>query len=273
MDLRPLGKTGIRVSPLALGTVAIGRTEGLKYPRQRPLPGDQAVQALLHRAMELGINTLDTAPAYGSAEERLGRLLPGRREDWILVTKAGEEFEGGRSRFDFSRPAVEASVARSLRHLRTDHLDAVLLHSDGLIEQDLDSCDGLAALRDLKSRGILRAIGISTKTPMGAAHALSRCDAVMLTLNPRDRADAPAVAEAQRRGVGVLVKKGLLSGHLGAVQSPLRPQESGAGCPDPIEASLRFILAHPGVSCVVTGTTDIAHLEHNAAAAARISTP
>lgn len=269
MDLRPLGNTGILVSPLALGTVRIGRTEGLKYPRGYTLPDDDEVRLLLGRAVELGVNVLDTAPAYGSAEGRLGALRPGRRADWVIVTKAGEEFEDGRSRFDFSRARIEASVARSLRDLRTDYLDAVLLHSDGVMERSLDSCDGLAALLDLRTRGCVRAVGVSTKTVEGARRAAGLCDVVMLTLNPRDRADAPVIAEATRRGVGVLIKKGLLSGHVACVREHLLPGEPGSECGDAVEASLRFIFSHSGVGSVAVGTADAEHLKHNVAAAER----
>ncbi len=76
MELRPLGSTGIKVSLLGLGTVKLGRNEGVKYPRPFDLPDDRSVVALLETAQSLGINLLDTAPAYGRSEERLGALRP-----------------------------------------------------------------------------------------------------------------------------------------------------------------------------------------------------
>lgn len=82
MPQRALGRTGIVVSPLGLGTVALGRAEGLKYPRPVRIPTDEDALELLSRARAVGVNLIDTAPAYGLAEERLGSLLPGRREDW-----------------------------------------------------------------------------------------------------------------------------------------------------------------------------------------------
>jgi aryl-alcohol dehydrogenase-like predicted oxidoreductase len=98
---RPLGNTGLIVSPLGLGTVKLGRDQGVKYPNGFTIPDDAAARALLDQARALGINLIDTAPAYGVSEQRLGPLLRGQREDWVIVSKVGEEFENGQSRFDF----------------------------------------------------------------------------------------------------------------------------------------------------------------------------
>ncbi|MGB5762784.1 MAG: aldo/keto reductase, partial [Sedimenticolaceae bacterium] len=131
MDLRPLGSTGIQVSPLGLGTVKLGRNQQVKYPSAFKLPDDRQVIELLDLARELGINLLDTAPAYGSSQERLGRLLGAGRRDWVIVSKVGEIFENGESRFDFGFDHTIATVEQSLRTLRTEYLDCVLIHSDG----------------------------------------------------------------------------------------------------------------------------------------------
>jgi len=129
--MRALGNTGLQVSALGLGTVKLGRDRGVKYPDAYSLPDDRSAALLLDRARELGINLLDTAPAYGSSEQRLGRLLAGQRQHWLLCTKVGEEFANGRSHYDFSPEHVRRSVERSLRRLATSVLDIVLVHSDG----------------------------------------------------------------------------------------------------------------------------------------------
>jgi len=272
VELRPLGSTGVLVSALGLGTVKLGRTEGVKYPRAFELPGDEDARSLLELAAELGINLLDTAPAYGTSEERLGRLLAGERERWIISTKVGEEFERGVSRFDFSARHVRQSVERSLRRLGTDRLDLVLVHSDGdeagVPREQAESerprrgararpLEALHALAELRREGKVRAAGFSAKTVAGARAAMAGSDVLMLTLNPEEREMLPVVREACAAGVGVLVKKALVSGRL-----------EGLGA-DPVEACLRFALGEPGVSSVVVGTIDPAHLRHDAAAAER----
>lgn len=258
MELRPLGTTGIDVSVMGLGTVKLGRSEGVKYPTPAVIPGDDDVVRLLHTAVEVGVNLIDTAPAYGVSEERLGRLLPGPRGRWVIGTKAGEEFEGGVSRFDFSREAIIASAERSVQRLRCGHLDILLLHSDGVIEHSLEASGALEALADLKQRGVIRCFGVSTKTPEGALAAVACCDVVMVTLNPGARADLPAIDAARVKGVGVLIKKALASGHLGV--------GGERGGDDALRQTLGFSATTPGVSSVIVGTTSVENLRRNAVA-------
>jgi aryl-alcohol dehydrogenase-like predicted oxidoreductase len=248
MEYRDLGRTGMSVSVLGLGTVKLGRNEKLSYPEPFDLPDEAAARRLLDTAHDLGINLLDTAPAYGTSESRLGRLLAGRRDDWLICTKVGEHFEHGRSTFDFTPDAVRASVIRSLERLRTDRLDIVLIHSDGNDREILDHFGTLDALEDLKRSGVIRAVGISHKTTDGARRALEvGCDVIMATLNLDYREELPAIAAAAEAGCGVLIKKALASGHAGA-------------------ESLRFAAGCPGVSSVIVGTLNPEHLRANARA-------
>ena len=244
---RPLGSTGIEVSAIGLGTVKLGRDTGLSVA-PFAIPGTRAARALLDRARELGVNLLDTAPAYGESEERLGALLHGARERWVLCTKAGESFDGRRSRHDFTPKAIRESVEASLRRLRTDYLDIVLIHSDGRDVDILERSDALEALDALKRAGKIRASGFSHKTEEGGRLALSRCDVLMSALSFTDRRQIDVVRDAGENGVGVLVKKAL---------------DSGRAPPE----SLRYVAGRPGVSSVVIGTVDPAHLEADILAA------
>lgn len=260
MELRPLGATGLRVSPLGLGTVKLGRNQGVKYPHPFALPSDREARVLLDRAWDWGINLLDTAPAYGDSEERLGRLLRQNRRDWVIVTKVGEEFRNGVSHFDFSAAATRASVERSLRRLGVETLDAVLIHSSGDDLTLLEQQDVLPALRDLQQAGWVRAVGMSSKTVVGGLRAVDCCDLVMVAYNSLQREDLPVIRAAYAASKGVLIKKGLLSGHLDALASP-----------HPARAALELIYAEPGVSSVVIGTLNPAHLQANAAVAAELT--
>lgn len=247
--LRALGATGLNVSALGLGTVKLGRNQGVKYPGGFELPDDASATVLLELAADIGINLLDTAPAYGSSEERLGQLLR-NREHWVLGSKCGEEFENGRSRFDFSARHTRFSVERSLRRLRTDWLDLVLIHSDGNDLDILERSDCVATLLKLKQEGLVRAIGMSTKTDAGGCAAARLLDVVMLTWN-REQRDEEALRTARELGKGVLVKKGLMSGHV---------QSSGE---DSLRGSMARVLREPGVSSMIVGTINPAHLEAN----------
>jgi len=159
---RPLGSTGIDVSSLGLGTVKFGRNQEVKYPTGFSLPVDRAIESLLDVARENGINLLDTAPAYGSSEQRIGRLLRDR-DQWVICTKVGEEFTTGKSFFDFSAEHTRRSVERSMRDMKTDYLDIVLIHSDGEDLKILEQTDCLATLLKMQEKGQIRAIGMSTK--------------------------------------------------------------------------------------------------------------
>jgi aryl-alcohol dehydrogenase-like predicted oxidoreductase len=251
MIRRMLGRTGIEVSLLGLGTVKFGRNEGVGYPHRFELPSERDLARLLDAAHDLGIDLLDTAPAYGRSEERLGRLLHGRRQRWVLSTKVGEEFADGASRFDFSAGSVRQSIERSLRRLRTDVIDVALVHSDGSDSEIIDNGETLGALGELKRGGLIRAFGMSHKTLEGGLRALETCDVVMTTYQPNDRTMAPVIERAAERARGVMVKKALASGHLNR---------------DERRESLVSGATLAGVSTILVGTIDLAHLAENVAA-------
>lgn len=248
LSKRPLGDTGMLVSCLGLGTVKFGRNQGVKYPHPFDLPDDKQVQELLRHAQRAGINLLDTAPAYGSSESRLGTLLE-NRQDWVICTKTGEEFVQGISHFDFSARHTRFSVERSLQRLQTDYLDIVLVHSDGNDLAIIEQTDCFATLIRLKAEGKIRAFGFSGKTLAGSLRALESADVVMVTYNASDQSEHSVIEQAHVSNKGVLIKKALASGHAC----------SGPDHPDPI----RFCLSEPGVSSVVVGTINTAHLDDN----------
>ena len=252
MELRTLGPTGIKVSPLGLGTVKIGRDQQVKYPNGFTIPDDKAVRALLDLAWDLGINTLDTAPAYGNSEERLGQLLP-HKNDWVIVGKVGEIFEHGESRFDFSAAYTRMSVERSLKRLGRDYIDVVLVHSDGNDMDIIRHEEVCEALQELKREGLIRAVGMSTKTVEGGIWCVENMDVVMATYNPVHTEELPVLERAAQLGKGILIKKGLQSGHADAAAG-------GSG----VEQALRFIFEHP-VHSVVVGTINPKHLRENVA--------
>lgn len=259
---RPLGKTGIEVSCLGLGTVKFGRTHNLRYTEKFTLPDDAQLKQLLDVARECGMNLIDTAPAYGFSEERLGDLLKSSRKDWIISTKAGEEFilnkarDEAWSQFDFSAKQIRASVERSLRRLRTDYLDLVLIHSDGEDEKILTQTEALDTLIQLKQEGWIRAHGISSKTVAGGLLASDMTDVVMLTYNQQQPEDAPVIEACAKSGTGVLLKKVFASGQVCHHDSPLDAQKK-------IQSALGFALKPQAVSSAVLGTINPEHLREN----------
>ncbi|MDP7069883.1 MAG: aldo/keto reductase [Phycisphaerales bacterium] len=216
MDHRPLGRTGLSVSRIGWGTVKIGRNAGVKYPAAFEVPSQADAEAIIHAMLDLGITLIDTAPAYGLAESRLGAALGERRREVVLCTKVGEQCEAGRSTHDFSSEAVKRSVQQSLRRLRTDDVELVLVHSDGRDVEIQTQTDLVETLASLREAGLTRAIGFSGKTPAGTEHALDWADVVMCEYSIDVTEHEDVIARAVDAGVGVLLKKVLGSGHLDA---------------------------------------------------------
>lgn len=245
MESRSLGNTGLRVTPIGFGAFKIGRNEGIKYPTGYALPDEPAVERLLNTVLDLGINYIDTAPAYGLSEERIGKFLSHRRAEFVLSTKVGETFAEGRSNYDFSAEGVRNSVERSLQRLKTDCLDLVFVHSDGNDDRILHETDCLSTLADLKSRGLIRNVGFSGKTVEGARSAIASVDVLMIEYHLEDQSHAEVIAEANQHGIGIVVKKGLAAGHL------------------PPADALRFLFTKSDVTSVVIGGLNSQNIAYN----------
>ncbi|MDN3637763.1 aldo/keto reductase [Simiduia curdlanivorans] len=278
MNLRRLGSTDIFLSPLGLGTVKLGRDQGVKYPTGFTIPDDQQALKLINRARELGINLIDTAPAYGESESRLGPLLKGQRQDWVICSKVGEEFHQGQSSFNFSPEHTRFSVERSLQRLHTDCIDILLVHSNGDDQHIIQHVGILDLLADLKAEGKIRAFGMSTKTIEGGLLAAQTSDAVMVTYNLNERSERPVIDYCAAHNKGVLIKKALASGHIchtndNAATVNSTPEHRDALAVDPIAASMEFVLSTPGVSSAIVGTINPKHLALNVEKALAVLTP
>jgi aryl-alcohol dehydrogenase-like predicted oxidoreductase len=256
---RALGSTGLSVFPLGLGTVKLGRNRDVKYPDRFELPNDDQVEELLATALEVGVEFFDTAPAYGRSEERLGSFVRVHRDRIVLCSKAGEIYDGEGSHFDFSAAALERSVEESLRRLKTDHLDLLLLHSDGRDAEILEQTDALEGLRRIKESGKARAVGLSAKTAEGVQLAARELDAVMAPFGPGDRRLEPELARARAAGCATLAIKVLGQGH--AVRGATG---------DPVQEALDLVLNSGAADLAVVGTLNPAHLRGTAAKARRV---
>ncbi len=242
------------VSPLGLGTVKFGRNTGVKYPGGEgfALPTDKEIESLLDLALDCGINLLDTAPAYGAAEERLGNLMGWRRERFFLVTKTGEEFDGKNSEYIFTAAHTRMSVERSLQRLQTDYIDCVLVHSnrdDVQVVRDTDVLETLAKLRD---EGKIGSFGVSTYSVEGGKLAAALSDCVMVTYNKSDTGAKEVIDYARDNGKAVLVKKGLASGHIDTVGDAAE--------------NIRFVIGTTGVTSMVFGSLKPENIVANARA-------
>ncbi len=246
MDKIELGSTGIKICPIGLGTVKFGRNVGVKYPQGFDLPSDESLAKLLETAQSLGINMLDTAPAYGSSEARLGELLKNQRKDWVIIGKAGEEFNDGKSSYNFTPDHFKRSLERSLTRLNTDYIDVLLIHSDGLDMDILNNDALIKTMHEFKGQGLVKAIGTSTKTPEGGIKTLELMDVVMATYTAEYRDEEPVLEYALKHNKGIILKKILSSGHNTNISD-----------------AMGFAFSHKATSGVIIGTINLHHLRQN----------
>jgi len=152
MEYRNLGRTGVKVSPLCLGTMMFG---------QRGNPDHEDCVRIIHRALDAGINFIDTANIYsdGESEEIVGKALRGRRDEVVLATKVHMPMGPGPNDRGNSRIHILREVENSLRRLQTDHIDLYQLHRP---DPDTPMEETLSALDTLVRSGKVRYIGTST---------------------------------------------------------------------------------------------------------------
>jgi aryl-alcohol dehydrogenase-like predicted oxidoreductase len=279
----PLGRTGLQVTSLGLGTAPLG---GLYAA-----VGDEQAVATVDRAWELGLRWFDTAPLYGSglAERRLGRALRGRaRDDYVLATKVGRLLvpggEDGQEiwgepgdlapMFDFSAPAVRRSLAESLDRLRLDRVDVLHVHDpDAHAAQAL--AGALPELLRLRAEGSIGAVGIGMNQAPLLAELVRAADVDCVLLAGRyTLLDQSGLGEllplCAERGVAVVAggvfNSGLLADPRPGARFDYLPADADLlaralalreacdrhGVPL-AAAALQFPLGHPAVATVVAG--------------------
>ena len=260
--IRPYGASGLAVSALGFGAGQLGRAELDEAEAER----------LLHAVLAAGITLIDTAPSYGSSEERIGRYLSAQRAAIVLSTKLGY---GVRGIEDWSAPCITAGIEQALTKLRTDWLDIAHLHS--CPRTVLERGEVIEALQRARTAGKIRCAAYS-----GDGEALEWAidsgafDGVQCSFNLVDRAAQPAIRRAAARGLGVILKRPLANAVWRFHERPAaedlatywdRWQVLGCGLAQ-AELALPFVLAEAGASAAIVGTSQVAHLETALARAA-----
>jgi predicted aldo/keto reductase-like oxidoreductase len=245
MQKRILGKTGWKISIIGFGAI--------KLPRVSQKDCD----ALLNRAIDLGINYVDTADCYGDSEEKIGRALNRRRKEFYLSTKVDER----------DAPGVMRKLERCLQRLKTEWIDLVLFHDvRGSDYERIFDKGGLEALEKAKEQGKVSQIGISihqSVSMMKKAIESGVFSALMVAYSPidEDRLTADLIPWAHQKGIGVIAMKPLAGGKLGeSLRGWNRKYFKGQS---PAQASLRYILTNPHITCAIPGMTNLKELEEN----------
>jgi len=284
MHYRTLGRTGIKVSPYALGALMFATRVGNTDP-------DDSIR-VIHKALDAGINVVDTADAYGDSEEVVGRALKGRRDGVVLATKVSRPMGDDPNQQGASRRWLVTAVESSLRRLQTDHIDLYQIHRP---DPETDIEETLSALTDLIRTGKVRAIGTSNMLASDIVEAqwtaerrgLQRLHTEQPPYSLLNRAiEREVLPTTQRHGMGTLVwgplGQGLLTGRirkgqqtdvrraalfthlndvtrLDVVERFIELAEE-AGLPL-THLAMAFAIAHPAVSCAIIGPRTEAHLD------------
>ncbi|MBC8095872.1 MAG: aldo/keto reductase, partial [Akkermansiaceae bacterium] len=213
MNYRTLGRTGLRVSEISLGTVSLGADYGLPAPGEFGRPERRDAVRVIHEAAEAGINLFDTAPAYGEAEALLGEALA-RRDDCFVATKVSLPSKTSAVPL---RDQIMASLEKSLRAVRREALDLVQIHNATV--EVLQAGDVLRILDDARRAGKLRFVGVSIYTDEEALAAIqtNAVDMIQIGYSILDQRKAKTVLPvARRHNVGILTRSALLKGVLSA---------------------------------------------------------
>lgn len=285
MQYRTLGRTGIKVSPYALGAMMFGAMGNPDH--------DDSI-AIIHKALDAGINFIDTADVYarGESEEIVGKALKGRRENIILASKVNGAMGEDPNQQGNSRRWIIQEVENSLRRLQTDYIDLYQIHRP---DPTVDIEETLSALTDLVRAGKVRAIGSSTMPASDMVEAqwvaerrnLERFRTEQPTYSILTRSiEREVLPVAERYGMGTLVwsplAQGMLTGRVRkGVQTDLRraaifshlhderrldaveqliPLAEEAGLPM-THMAMAFAIAHPGVTSAIIGPRTMQQLD------------
>ncbi len=247
MPTRPLGRTGYQVSLFSLGGEGV-----IKQPGR-----EAKADAIIRRALDLGVNYIDTAPSYGNgvSERNIGRVMKERRKDVFLASKTHDRTYDGTLRL----------IEQSLRRLQTDYLDLYQLHNLRVasdIERSFGRNGALRALERLKDQKVIHHIGLTGHRDPSIlrqgieAHAF---DCILLTLNAADKHNLPfqddVLPHAVEQDLGIIAMKVPAHGRI------LRPD----GVPT-MKKALSYVWTFP-VSTAIVGISEMGQLEENIAIA------
>jgi predicted aldo/keto reductase-like oxidoreductase len=245
MQKKILGKTGWSVSAISFGAI--------KLPRISP----KECETLLNRALDSGINYIDTADCYGDSEEKIGQVLRKRRKEFYLSTKVDER----------DGPGVRAKLDRCLRRLQTEWIDLLFFHDvRGGEYERIFHTGGLEELRKAQKKGEITHLGISIHNNlvmMRQAVESGVFSVLMVAYSAldEDRLTADLLPLAASRGVGLVAMKPLAGGRLGNTpRSWNRPLFRGES---PAQIALRYVLSNPHISCAIPGMMAMDELEEN----------
>ncbi len=277
LPMRRLGRTELEVTCLGMGGAGLGRGD---------VTDDEAVEAV-HRAIDLGINYLDTAPLYGESERRVGlALADGWREKIYLATKTGTHPEW---RGDFSGPGTRRSVENSLRLLGTDYLDVCLVHDPDSMDPVVAKGGALDELQRMREEGLIKFIGLGVRQHEFHKTAIETgvVDVILTYLDYTllsQTANEWLLPLAAENDIGIINGSPIAMGLLSGVEPDVSAERMHLGTSDAEKAhrlwqwatdnglnllnlAIQFCFRQPRIAMNLTGSKNASEVEQNFAAA------
>lgn len=259
MQQRKLGRTDLMVSPIAIGGAAFAYIQQSSDWNPLSDDGRHTVYQTMHRCLDLGINYVDTAPAYGKgySESLVGHVMKTRRDDCVLASKVWYELDD---------QGVIESVHESLKRLQTDHIDIMQIHGRMYTPADVEHIlhgGPLDALQKLKQEGKIRYIGITTEEPWTVIPFLEQdsIDVYQIAYNLIYQAAARHfLIEASKVNAGVVSMRTMTSGVFQREASFLAPQWTQE---EMYDMALKFVLSDSRIHAGIVGMRWPNEVEHN----------
>ena len=273
MKRNRIGRTGLEVSAIGLGTVELGLDYGAPGASGTAPPQEAEAARLLNYALDRGVDFIDTARLYGTSEEIIGRAIGHRRREFTLATKVFHFAPQG-LRGAALRERVFDSIHTSLRMLRTDCVDILKVHSaprDVVVDDEFRDI-----LEEARARGLARFLGASVYGEAGmAALRTGRYGCLQIAYNALDRsAESELIPLAAETGAGLIVRsvllKGVLTSRYQSLPQALADLSAAAAAMDSLareagitlpELAYRYVLGNPGCAVALAGTARMEELE------------
>lgn len=275
MEKRTLGNTGISVTTLGYGAMEL---------RQAGVDNQQAAR-LLNTVLDSGINYIDTSPDYGPSETYIGQAIAHRRDEFYLATKCGCNVDQHGKSFDpghvWSRKQLLANIENSLRRLNTDYIDVWQLH--GTYPNDLTGGkhdEVIQTMQALKQQGKVRVIGLSFRNgrqgeelfPAGFGYrdikefmAWDVFEVMQTVYGGLTRLNEMAISQAAQKGIGMIIR-GVVKNYLAnndALFAQAKLHELCDAGESQNDFLIRFALNHSGLSTMIIGSKNAAHITAN----------
>lgn len=276
LEKRFIKRMNTEVTFIGFGALEIGRDWGLGAGNETAKPSDESAGEVLNKVLDIGINLVDTASAYHRSEERIGKYISNRRNEYVLASKCGEHSDEPRTYYDYSYSAIKDSIDKSLLNLKTDVIDLMQIHFGPEPENVIEEGETVRAMRDAQKEGKVKYLGASIDGELAKRCILSgHFDVIQMDYNLLNTHNENNIKLAYDNGIGVFIRSGLSRGllskrvlpHIDEINDgPVIKKLLGLVGNDAdrlTSLALNFLYRNKFISSILLGTKNVDHLQEN----------